>query len=137
MALIDPTPYENELATKIIGCAMIVHRHFGPGLIESIYETCFCHELAKAGLKVVRQKRQPIIYDGITFDDPFRMDIVVNDTIIIENKVVEVVLALHKAQLRSYLKLANRRLGLLINFNVELIKDGIHRVVNGDATYDL
>ena len=117
MALNDPTPYENDLATQIIGCAMIVHRHFGPGLIESIYETCFCHGLAKAGLKVLRQKRQPIIYGGITFDDPFRMDIVVNETIIIENKVVEVVLPLHKAQLRSYLKLANRRLGLLINFN--------------------
>ncbi len=136
MALNDPAPYENDLATQIIGCAMIVHRHFGPGLIESIYETCFCHELAKAGLKVLRQKRQPIIYGGITFDDPFRMDIVVNETIIIENKVVEVVLPLHKAQLRSYLKLANRRLGLLINFNVERLKDGIHRVVNGDATYD-
>ncbi len=136
MPLTEPTPHENDLATKIIGCAMIVHRHFGPGLIESIYETCFCHELAKAGLQIIRQKRQPIIYDGITFDDPFKMDIFVNDTII-ENKVVEVVLPLHKAQLRSYLKLANRRLGLLINFNVELLKDGIHRVVNGDATYDL
>lgn len=135
--LTEPTSYENELATQIIGCAMIVHRHFGPGLIESIYETCFCHELAKAGLQVVRQKRQPIIYDGITFDDPFKMDIMVKDIIIIENKVVEVVLPLHKAQLRSYLKLANRRLGLLINFNVERLKDGIHRVVNGDATYDL
>ena len=63
--LTEPTPYENDLATQIIGCAMIVYRHFGPGLIESVYETCFCHELAKAGLKVVRQKRQPIIYDGI------------------------------------------------------------------------
>ena len=115
--LTEPTPYENDLATQIIGCAMIVHLHFGPGFIESVYETCFCHELAKAGLKVARQKRQPIIYGGITFDDPFRMDIVVNETIIIENKVVEVVLPLHKAQLRSYLKLANRRLGLLINFN--------------------
>lgn len=135
--LTEPTSYENELATQIIGCAMIVHRHFEPGLIESIYETCFCHELAKAGLQVVRQKRQPIIYDGITFDDPFKMDIMVKDIIIIENKVVEVVLPLHKAQLRSYLKLANRRLGLLINFNVERLKDGIHRVVNGDATYDL
>jgi GxxExxY protein len=135
--LTEPTPYENDLATKIIGCAIIVHRHFGPGMIESVYETCFCHELAKADLQVVRQKRQPIIYDGITFDDPFRMDVVVNDTIIVEDKVVEVVLPLHKAQLRSYLKLANRRLGFLINFNVERLKDGIHRVVNGDATYDL
>jgi GxxExxY protein len=135
--LIEPTPYENELATRIIGCAMIVHRHFGPGMIESVYETCFEHELRKAGLKVLRQKRQPIIYDGITFDDPFRIDLLIEDTIIVENKVVEVVLPLHKAQLRSYLKLANRRLGLLINFNVERLKDGIHRIVNGEATYDL
>lgn len=135
--LTEPTPYENDLATQIIGCAMIVHRHFGPGVVESVYETCFCHELAKAGLSVVRQKRQPIIYDGIIFDDPFKMDIFVNEAIIIENKVVEVVLPLHKAQLRSYLKLANRRLGLLINFNVERLKDGIHRVINGSATYDL
>jgi GxxExxY protein len=133
----EPTPQENELATQIIGCAMKVHRHFGPGLIESIYETCFCHELEKIGFKVERQKRLPIIYDGITFDDPFRMDIAINNMIIVENKVVEVVLPLHKAQLRSYLKLANRRLGLLINFNVELLKNGIHRVVNGDANYDL
>ncbi|MFO1438043.1 MAG: GxxExxY protein [Verrucomicrobiaceae bacterium] len=135
--LIEPTPYENELATRIIGCAMIVHRHFGPGMIESVYETCFEHELRKAGLKVLRQKRQPIIYDGITFDDPFRIDLLIEDTIIVENKVVEVVLPLHKAQLRSYLELANRRLGLLINFNVERLKDGIHRIVNGEATYDL
>ncbi len=135
--LTEPTPYENSLATQIIGCAMIVHRHFGPGLIESVYETCFCHELAKAGLQVARQKRQPIVYDGITFEDPFRMDILVNGAIIVENKVVETVLPLHKAQLRSYLKLANRRLGLLINFNTERLKDGIHRIVNGEATYDL
>ena len=85
MPLTQPTPYENDLATKISGCAMVVHRHFGPGLIESVYETCFCHELAKAGFQAVRQKRQPIVYDGITFDDPFRMDVVVYDTIIVEN----------------------------------------------------
>jgi GxxExxY protein len=135
--LTEPTLSENDLATQIIGCAMIVHRHFGPGLVESVYETCLCHELAKAWLAVVRQKRQPIVYDGITFDDPFKMDVFVNDTIIIENKVVETVLPLHKAQLRSYLKLADRRLGLLINFNVERLKDGVHRVVNGSASYDL
>ena len=96
---------------------------------------------AAGGGRVLGKRREEVVVhvrgDGITFDDPFRMDLVVNDTIIIENKVVEVVLPLHKAQLRSYLKLANRRLGLLINFNVELLKDGIHRVVNGDATYDL
>lgn len=134
--LTEPTPLENELATRIIQCAITVHRHFGPGLIESVYEACFCQELSKAGLEVVRQRRLPIVYGGMTFEDSFRLDIVVNDLIIIENKVVEVVLPLHKAQLRSYFKLANRRLGLLINFNVERLKDGIHRVVNGEADYD-
>ena len=135
--MIEPTDFENSLATRIIGCAMIVHRQFGPGLVESVYETCFCHELLKAGLTVHRQKCQPIIYDGISLEDPFRLDLVVEDTIIIENKVVEKVLPLHQAQLRSYLKLANRRLGLLISFNTELLKDGVHRVINGDATYNL
>jgi GxxExxY protein len=135
--MIEPTDRENRLATKIIGYAMIVHRKFGPGLVESVYETCFCHELVKAGMAVHRQKAQPIVYDDITFEDPFRLDVLVEDSIIVENKVAEKVLPLHRAQLRSYLKLANRRLGLLINFNTELLKDGIHRVVNGDATYDL
>lgn len=135
--LTEPTAYENELATRIIGCAMQVHRYFGPGLVESVYEACFCHELQKSGLHVLRQRRQPVVYDGLTFDEPFRMDLFVNEAIIIENKVVENVLPLHKAQVRSYLKLANRRLGLLINFNVERLRDGIHRVVNGSASYDL
>ena len=135
--LTEPTPRENALATKIIGCAMIVHRHFGPGVVESVYETCLCHELSKAGLHAHRQKRQPIVYDGITFEDPFRIDVLVEDTIIIENKVLEHVLPVHLAQLRTYLKLANRRLGLLINYNVVLLKDGVHRVVNGEADYDL
>ncbi|MDZ4288567.1 MAG: GxxExxY protein [Prosthecobacter sp.] len=132
----EPTDYENLLATKIIGCAMTIHRRFGPGLVESVYETCFCHELVKTGLAVHRQKPQPIIYDDITFEDPFRLDILVEDTVIVENKHVEVVLPVHKAQVRTYLKLANRRLGLLINFNTEYLKNGIHRIVNGSATYD-
>jgi GxxExxY protein len=136
MPLTEPTAYENDLATRIIGCAMTVHRHFGPGLLESVYETCFCHELQKAGLHAERQVRQAIMYDGIMFDDPYRIDIMVNHTVIVENKVVEAVLPLHKAQLRSYLKLANRRLGLLINFNVERLKDGVSRVINGEADYD-
>ena len=137
MPLTEPTVLENDLATQIIACAMIVHKHLGPRLIESVYETCFCHELKKAGLSEVRQGKQPIIYDGITFDDPFRIDILVNNAIIVENKVVETVLPLHKAQLRTYLKLTNRRLGLLINFNTERLKDGISRVVNGGSDYDL
>ena len=86
MSLSEPTQYENALATKIIGCAMKIHRRFGPGLVESVYETCFCHELHKSGLSVHRQKPQPIIYDDITFDDPFRLDLFVEDTIIVENK---------------------------------------------------
>lgn len=133
----EPTARENAVASKIIGCAMTIHRHFGPGLVESVYETCLCHELAKAGLRVYRQKRQPITYDGIVFDDPFRIDVFVEDTIIIENKVLEHVLPVHLAQLRTYLKLANRRLGLLINYNVVMLKEGVHRVVNGQADYDL
>ena len=119
--LSEPTEYENSLANRIIGCAMIVHRQFGPGLLETVYETCFCHELVKTGLEVHRQKSQPIIYDGIIFEDPFRLDLLVENTIIVENKAVEIVLPLHKAQVRSYLKLSNRRLGLLINFNVPYI----------------
>ena len=134
--MIEPTEYENNLATKIIGCAMTIHRRFGPGLIESVYETCFCHELVKAGLAVHRQKTQPIVYDNLVFEDPFRLDVFVEDTIIVENKAVEAILPLHKAQLRTYLTLANRRLGLLINFKTELLRNGIHRVINGDATYD-
>ncbi|HYF35607.1 MAG TPA: GxxExxY protein [Prosthecobacter sp.] len=135
--MIEPTEFENSLATKIIGCAMIIHRRFGPGLVESVYETCFCHEPVKAGLNVHRQKSQPIVYDNLVFEDPFRIDVFVEDTIIVENKAIEAILPLHKAQLRTYLKLANRRLGLLINFNTGLLKNGIHRVINGEATYDL
>jgi GxxExxY protein len=132
----EPTSYENELATRIIGCAMIVHRKFGPGLLEPVYEACFAHELRKAGMRVHRQKAQPIEYDGLVFDDPLRLDLFIDDTIIVENKAVEEIIPIHLAQLRTYLKLANRRLGLLINFNTILLKNGVRRVVNGEATYD-
>ena len=132
----EPTARENALATQIIGCAMIVHRKFGPGLIESVYEVCFTHELRKAGVHVHRQKLQRIEYDGIVFDDSLRLDLMVEDAIVVEDKAVDEIHPIHLAQLRTYLKLANRRLGLLINFNTMLLKDGIRRVVNGDATYD-
>src|SRR5689334_5693319 len=133
---IEPTSRENELSNRIIACAMIVHRKFGPGLVESIYETCFAHEMHKAGLNVIRQKPQPIEYDGLLLDIPLRLDLIVEDTIIVEDKAIEAILPIHLAQLRTYLKLANRRLGLLINFNTVMLKDGIRRVVNGEATYD-
>ena len=132
--LVEPTPEENALATRIIGCAMTVHRAFGPGLIESVYETCFTHEMRKAGLTVHRQKLQPIAYDGLIFENALRLDLIVEDSIIVEDKAVEEIHPIHLAQLRTYLKLANKRLGLLINFNTVLLKDGIRRVVNGDAT---
>jgi GxxExxY protein len=132
--LIEPTAEENALATRIIGCAMIVHRKLGPGLIESVYETCFTHELRKARLAVHRQRCQPIHYDDLVFENELRLDLVVEDTIIVEVKAVEELHAVHLAQLRTYLKLANKRLGLLFNFNTVLLKDGIKRVVNGDAT---
>ena len=118
----EPTPHENAIASRVIGCAITVHRTLGPGLLESVYEACFTHELAKAGFDVHRQKPQRIVYDGMVLEDALRLDLVVNDTILIEVKAVEKVQPIHKAQLRTYLKLANRRLGLLINFNSELIK---------------
>jgi GxxExxY protein len=130
----EPTPHENAIASRVIGCAIAVHRALGPGLLESIYETCFTHELVKAGFEVHRQKAQRIVYDGVVLEDALRLDLVVNDTILIEVKAVEKIQPLHKAQLRTYLKLANRRLGLLINFNSELVKNDIHRVINGEAT---
>jgi GxxExxY protein len=130
----EPTPHENAIASRVIGCAIAVHRALGPGLLESIYETCFMHQLVKAGFEVHRQKPQRIVYDGIVLEDALRLDLVVNDTILIEVKAVEKVQPIHKAQLRTYLKLANRRLGLLINFNSELVKNDIHRVVNGEVT---
>ncbi|RBP47294.1 GxxExxY protein [Roseimicrobium gellanilyticum] len=130
----EPTPHENEIAAKAIGCAIRVHRTLGPGLLESIYETCFTHELAKVGFEVHRQKPQRIVYEGIVLEDALRLDLVVNDIVLIEVKAVEKIQPIHKAQLRTYLKLANRRLGLLINFNSELVKNDIHRVVNGEVT---
>src|ERR1700726_767594 len=113
----EPTPRENALATDIIGCAMKVHSNLGPGLVESVYEVCFVHELRKAGLIVHRQPVQPVVYDGIVLEDSVRLDLLVEDSIIVENKAVETILPIHLAQLRTYLKLTNRRLGLLINFS--------------------
>jgi len=120
----------NELSEKIIGCAIKVHRALGPGLLESAYEVCLVHELGKAGLKVERQVPLPVIYDGIRLDAGYQLDVLVEDAIILELKSVESLLPIHEAQLLTYLRLANKKLGLLINFNVTLLKNGIKRRVN-------
>ncbi len=120
----------NELSEKIIGCAIKVHRTLGPGLLESAYEVCLVHELRKAGLKVERQVSLPIIYEGIQLDAGYQLDVIVEDKIILELKAVENLLPIHEAQLLTYLKLANKKLGLLINFNVTLLKNGIKRKMN-------
>ncbi len=122
---------DNELTELIIGCAIRVHRQLGPGLLESIYEECLVHELCKAGLSVERQPIMPVVYDGLRMDSGYRIDIWVEKRIIIELKAVELLTDVHFAQLMTYLRLANCRLGLLINFNVVLLKNGIKRVANG------
>ena len=120
----------NALSEKIIGCAIKVHRTLGPGLLESTYEVCLVHELKKAGLKVERQVSLPVIYDGIKLDAGYQLDVLVEDAVIVELKSVENLLPIHEAQLLTYLKLANKKLGLLINFNVTLLKNGIKRKIN-------
>ena len=120
---------EERLATAIVNAAYTVHKALGPGLLESIYEVCFCHELTKQSLSVRRQVVLPIIYDGIKFDEGLRLDVLVEDLIICELKAVDEMNPVFMAQLMSHLKLADKRLGFLINFHVPLIKNGIKRVV--------
>lgn len=120
---------EEKIATAIVESAYAVHRELGPELLESIYEICFCHELAKRGLPFQRQVDLPIVYDGITFDEGLRLDVLVDGLVICELKSVESLHPVFQAQLLSHLKLTKRRLGFLINFNVPLIKHGIKRVV--------
>jgi len=121
---------KNELIAKaIIDCAYKVHRRLGPGLLESVYETCFCHELHCHGLEFKRQVAVPINYDGIRFESALRLDVFVEDRIICELKSVEILLPIFHSQLLSYLRLTHRRLGFLINFNVPVIKGGIKRII--------
>ncbi|MDQ8192790.1 GxxExxY protein [Coraliomargarita sp. SDUM461004] len=123
----------NELSEKIIGAAIEVHRELGPGLLESTYEACLAHELNLQGIKAVRQQKQPIHYKGLEIDEAYRIDVIVEDQIILELKVVDDLNSIHLAQLLTYLKLSGCSLGYLINFNVPLLKDGIRRVVNNHA----
>jgi len=121
----------NGLSGLIIEAAMKVHSALGPGLLENVYESCLIHELRKIGLKVIAQLALPVIYDGVTIDVGYRVDLIVEDCIIIELKTVEKILPIHEAQLLSYLKLSGRKLGLLINFDVVHLKNGSKRMANG------
>lgn len=118
------------LSGEIIGAAIEVHRVLGPGLLESAYELALERELVLRGMSVERQKAVPLEYKGVALGDGFRMDLLVNDHLIVEIKAVEHLQAIHEAQLLTYLKLADKRLGLLINFNEKTIKEGVKRVVN-------
>jgi GxxExxY protein len=121
---------ENEIAKEIVDAAFKVHTTLGPGLLESVYEAVLAHELSKRGLHAERQKSLPVVYENIRLDEGFRVDLMVSDKVIVELKSVEEVAPVHKKQLLTYLRLADKRLGLLINFGEARIKDGITRIVN-------
>lgn len=121
----------NEIAREVVDSAFQVHTKLGPGLYETVYEVALEHELCKRGLTVQRQKPIPILYDGINFEEGFRADLIVNDSLIVELKSVEKVASVHKKQLLTYLRMTGIKLGLLVNFGDELIKDGIFRIANG------
>jgi GxxExxY protein len=121
---------ENELAKIVVGLCLKIHRTLGPGLLESVYEEVLCYELTKLRLNFKRQQVIAVVYDGIKMDLGFRADVIIEDKLIVELKSVELVAPVHPKILLTYLRLTNIKLGLLVNFNVELIKDGIKRVVN-------
>jgi len=123
--------HENEIAKQIVDAAYTIHVKLGPGLFESVYEAVLAYELRKRGLRVTQQEPIPVIYDDVTLELGFRADLIVEDKVIVELKSVEQVAPVHKKQLLTYLKIADKRLGLLINFDEELIKNGITRIVNG------
>ena len=120
----------NDITGHIVDASMKVHTELGPGLLESAYEACLAYELTKRGLKVVSQLALPVKYDGVELDAGYRIDLLVEDRVIVELKAVEKTTPLHEAQLLSYLKLSNKKIGLLINFNVVRLKDGIKRMAN-------
>jgi GxxExxY protein len=120
----------NEVTGQIIGAAIAVHRALGPGLLESAYEACLAFELVQRQLVVEKQKPLPVVYREVRLDCGYRIDLLVEDAVIVEIKAVEEVIPIHKAQLLSYLRLANRKVELLLNFNVQVMKDGISRIVN-------
>src|SRR5271165_5631328 len=122
---------ENEIAKEIVDAAFRIHTTLGPGLLESVYDAVLAHELGRRGLRITRQQPIPVIYDNVRIDIGFRADLIVEDKVIVEIKSVEALAPVHKKQLLTYLRLADKRLGLLINFHVAFIKEGISRIVNG------
>jgi len=120
----------NEVSGQIVDAAMKVHSALGPGLLESAYEGCLVHELRKRGLQVANQVALPVVYDGVEIDVGYRLDLLVERSVIAELKAVDKIAPIHEAQLLTYLKLSGHRLGLLLNFNVVRMKDGIKRMVN-------
>ncbi len=123
---------ENEISKIVFEAALKVHRVLGPGLLESAYEECLFYELKKSNLKIEKQKSLPLIYEDVKLDIGYRIDIIVEDKFIIEIKSVEKLNEVHTAQLLTYLKLSNCKLGFLINFNVKLLKEGLKRIINGE-----
>ncbi len=122
---------ENEISKIIIGSAIEVHKHLGPGLLESVYQECLMYELGMEGLMVENEKYLPISYKKLSINRGYRIDLLVEDKVVIELKTVEELLNVHEAQILTYLKLGSYKLGLLINFNEVLLKNGLHRYVNG------
>ena len=122
---------ENEVAKQVVDVAYKIHTGFGPGLLESVYETIMAYELQKRGLQVIRQQPIPVVYEDIRMELGFRADLIIENRVVVEVKSVEAIAPVHKKQLLTYLRLTDKRLGLLINFNVDLIKGGITLVVNG------
>jgi GxxExxY protein len=123
--------HENEISREIVDAAYKIHTRLGPGLFESVYERVMRYELEKRGLIVVAQHPVPVVYESVHIEGAFRADLIVQDKVIVELKSVEAIAAIHRRQLLTYLRLSGLRLGLLINFNVDLIKDGISRIANG------
>ncbi len=120
---------EDRIGKRVVNAAFHVHKELGPGLLEKVYEVCFCHVLTKEGFNIKRQLDIPIVFEGITFEEGLRLDVLVNDLVICELKALENVNPVWEAQLLSHLKLTGKRLGYLINFNVPLIKNGIKRMI--------
>ncbi len=121
---------ENDLSNIILGCAIEVHKQLGPGLLESAYQECLFYELNNAGLEVIKEKPMPIVYKDVKLDHGYRIDLLVNNKVVIEIKTVEQFTDVHTAQVLTYLKLGNYKLGLLLNFHVTTLKNGIKRIIN-------
>lgn len=121
----------NDVTGQVVDAAMKVHSELGPGLLESAYEACLAYELSKRGMKVLKQVGLPVVYEGEHLDVGYRIDLLVEDMVIVEIKAVDALAPIHQAQLITYLKLSGKRLGLLINFNVPRLKEGIRRIANG------